>query len=56
MKRTTQILKASDLKGLSKSSKEKIHQIAEDIKGKELFTTKIEMAKQNLSKVRSLPI
>jgi hypothetical protein len=51
-----QILKATKVLPMSKSTKEKIASIAKDIKGKELFPEKVDLAKKTLSKLKSLPI
>lgn len=51
-----QILKATKVLSMSKSTKERIAVIAKDIKGKELFPEKIALAKKTLGNVKSLPI
>lgn len=56
MERKKQILKATKVLSMSKTAKERISSIAKDIKGKELFPEKIELAKRTLSKIKSLPI
>jgi hypothetical protein len=40
----------------SEVAKEKMTTVANNLKGKELFTDKIELAKRNLSDLKSLPI
>jgi hypothetical protein len=56
MERKKQILKAKKVLSMSKSTKERISTIAKDIKGKELFPEKVDLAKRTLSKLKSLPI
>lgn len=56
MERKKHILKASKVLSMSKTTKDRISSIAKDIKGKELFPEKIELAKKTLSKIKSLPI
>ena len=56
MERKKQILKAKEIISMSKSTKERISTIAKDIKGKELFPEKLDLAKRTLSKLKSLPI
>ncbi|WP_158655296.1 hypothetical protein [Flavivirga eckloniae] len=56
MERQKPILKASKVLSMSKTTKERISSIAKDIKGKELFPEKIELAKKTLSQIKSLPI
>ncbi len=56
MERKKQILKATKVLSMSKTTKERISSIAKDIKGKELFPEKIELAKKTLSSIKSLPI
>lgn len=56
MERKKQILKATKVLSMSKTTKERISSIAKDIKGKELFPEKIDLAKRTLSKIKSLPI
>jgi hypothetical protein len=53
-KKTT--LKASRVIPMSAKTKEKIATVAASLKGKELFTDKIELAKKTLSELKSLPI
>lgn len=53
-KKTT--LKASKVISMSAKTKEKIATVATTLKGKELFTDKIELAKKTLSELKSLPI
>ncbi|MFT5823989.1 MAG: hypothetical protein ACI8ZM_005255 [Crocinitomix sp.] len=56
MEQKKQILKASKVLAMSKSTKEKIARVAKDIQGKELFPEKINLAKKTLSKIKSLPV
>lgn len=56
MEQKKQILKATKVISMSKSTKEKISVIAKDIKGKELFSEKVELAKKTLGNLKSLPI
>lgn len=56
MERKKQILKATKVLSMSKTTKERISRIANDIKGKELFPEKVDLAKRTLSKLKSLPI
>jgi hypothetical protein len=49
-------LKASRVIPMSSKTKEKIATVAASLKGKELFTYKIELAKKTLSELKSLPI
>jgi len=56
MEQKKQILKANKVISMSKSTKDKISIIAKDIKGKEFFLEKIELAKRTLSNLKSLPI
>lgn len=56
MEQKKQILKASKIISMSRSTKERISAVAKDIKGKELFSEKIELAKKTLSGLKSLPI
>lgn len=56
MERNKQILKAKKVLSMSKATKERITSIAKDIKGKELFPEKVDLAKRTLSKLKSLPI
>lgn len=49
-------LKASKVIVASTRTREKIVSVAEKIKGKELFSDKIELAKKTLSDLKSLPI
>lgn len=51
-----QILKATKVLSMSKATKERISSIAKELKGKELFPEKIELAKKTLSKIKTLPI
>lgn len=41
---------------MSKSTKETISKVANEINGKNLFTEKIELAKKSLQNLKSLPI
>lgn len=56
MERKNKILKAKKVISMSKKTKEKIAIVAKDIKGKEMFPEKLELAKKTLSKIKSLPI
>ncbi|MDO5969700.1 hypothetical protein Q4Q35_07760 [Flavivirga aquimarina] len=56
MEQKKHILKATRVLSMSKTTKERISSIAKDIKGKELFPEKIELAKKTLSKIKTLPI
>ncbi|MBC3759059.1 MULTISPECIES: hypothetical protein [Hyunsoonleella] len=56
MERKKQILKAKKVLSMSKSTKKRISVIAKDIKGKELFPEKVDLAKKSLSNLKSLPI
>ena len=56
MERRKQILKATKVLSMSKTTKERISIIAKNIKGKELFPEKVDLAKRTLSKLKSLPI
>jgi len=48
--RMTKVISMSD------TTKEKIKNVADTLKGKELFIDKIELAKRTLSDLKSLPI
>jgi len=50
MKTKVTVIKASD------SAKRKFRQVAEELKGQELFKSKIESARRALKDVKSLPI
>ena len=56
MERKKQILKATKILSMSQTTKNRISNIAKDIKGKELFPEKVNLAKKTLSKLKSLPI
>ncbi|MFH7011956.1 hypothetical protein ACHRV5_08770 [Flavobacterium sp. FlaQc-52] len=56
MKTIKTTLKASKVIVASAATKEKITETANTLKGKELFTDKIELAKKNLTDLKSLPI
>lgn len=56
MEEKKQILKATKVISMSKSTKERISVVAKDIRGKELFSEKVELAKKTLSNLKSLPI
>lgn len=56
MERKKQILKASKVLSMSQTTKYRITNIAKDIKGKELFPDKVDLAKKTLSNLKSLPI
>lgn len=53
-KKTT--FKDTKVISMSTQTKEKIATVADAIKGKELFTEKIALAKRTLSELKSLPI
>ncbi len=48
--------KTSKVISMSTKTKKKINAIADTLKGKELFTEKIELAKKTLSELKSLPM
>lgn len=56
MKTEKTTLKAFKVIPMSNKTKEKIAKVAVSIKGQELFTDKIELAKKSLSEIKSLPI
>ncbi|MDC8003557.1 hypothetical protein POV27_05810 [Aureisphaera galaxeae] len=56
MKRKKQLLKAKKVLSMSKSTKGRIATVAKEIKGKELFADKVDLAKKSLSNLKSLPI
>jgi hypothetical protein len=56
MKTISTTLKASKVIATSAVNKEKIASVANQLKGKELFSDKIELAKRTLSELKSLPI
>lgn len=56
MGRKKQILKATKVLPMSKATKSKISGIAKNIKGKELFPEKVDLAKRTLGRLKSLPI
>lgn len=56
MEQNKQLLKANKETSMSKLTEERISVVADDIKGRELFTKKIELAKKTLSNLKSLPI
>ena len=56
MERKKQLLKAKKVLSMSKATKERLSTVAKDIKGKELFPEKVDLAKKTLSKIKSLPI
>jgi uncharacterized protein YnzC (UPF0291/DUF896 family) len=56
MERKKQLLKATKVLSMSKTTKERISDIAKDIKGKELFPEKVALAKRTLSKLKFLPV
>lgn len=56
MKTIKTTLKASKVIVTSTIIKERIATVANNLKGKELFTDKIELAKKSLSDLKSLPI
>ncbi len=49
-------LKSAKVISMSAKTKEKIGIVANNIRGKELFSDKIELAKRTLSDLKSLPI
>jgi len=56
MGRNKQILKATKVLSMSKTTKDRILSIAKDIKGKELFPEKVGLAKKTLSKLKGTSI
>lgn len=56
MKTEKTTVTASKVISMSDKTIEKINTVAASIKGKELFTDKIELAKKTLSELKSLPI
>ncbi|MDN3676294.1 hypothetical protein QWY90_03100 [Flavobacterium paronense] len=56
MKTEKTTLKASKVITVSAKTKGKIATVAATIKGKELFTDKVALAKKTLSELKSLPI
>lgn len=56
MKTEKTTLKAAKVISMSPKTKEKIAIVAATIKGKELFTDKVESARKTLSELKSLPI
>ncbi|GAB5399810.1 MAG: hypothetical protein Aureis2KO_13950 [Aureisphaera sp.] len=56
MKRKKQLLKAKKVISMSNATKERISAVAKDIKGKELFPEKVDLAKKSLRHLKSLPI
>ena len=56
METTKTTVKASKVISMSAKTKEKIATVAASLKGKELFTDKIELAKKTLGELKSLPI
>ena len=56
LKTTKTTVKASKVISMSAKTKEKIATVAASLKGIELFTPKIELAKKTLSELKSLPI
>ena len=56
MKQKNPILKANKTLSMSSKTKEKISVIANNIKGKEFFPEKIDLAKKTLSNLKTLPI
>ncbi|WP_291131770.1 hypothetical protein [Flavobacterium sp. UBA7682] len=56
MKTNKTTLKPSMVISMSPKTKERINAVANNLKGKELFTDKIELAKKTLSELKSLPI
>jgi hypothetical protein len=56
MESKTQLLKASKIISMSKSTKERLAAVAKTLKDKELFPEKTANAKKTLSSIKSLPI
>ncbi|NOQ73552.1 MAG: hypothetical protein GQ574_16215 [Crocinitomix sp.] len=56
MEQKKQILKATKVLSMSKATKEKLARVAKELKGKELFPEKVDLAKKTLSRIKSLPI
>ena len=56
METTKTTVKASKIISMSVKTKERIATVAASLKGKNLFTDKIELAKKTLSELKSLPI
>lgn len=49
-------VKKANIISMSKATKKKIAEVADEINGKNLFTDKIELAKKTLQNLKSLPI
>jgi hypothetical protein len=56
METTKTTVKASKVISMSAKTKEKIATVAASLKGKDLFTDKIELARKTLGELKSLPI
>lgn len=56
MKTISTTLKASKVIATSAVNEEKIASVANQLKGKELFSAKVALAKRTLSELKSLPI
>ena len=56
MKKVESNPKFSKIIAMSAKTKEKIAAVANNLKGKDLFAEKVELAKKTLSDVKSLPI
>lgn len=56
MEQVKQNFKTKKANSMSKSTKERLARVALELKGKELFPKKVELAKKTLSKIKSLPI
>jgi hypothetical protein len=56
MKTIKNSLKSSEVLPMSESTKARIEEVAKAIKGKDLFKNKVEIARKNLSNVKSLPL
>ena len=48
--------KVTKIISMSTATKKKISKVADEIKGRDLFTDKIELAKKTLQNLKSLPI
>lgn len=56
MKNKKTTIKSPKVISMSARTKERINVVASTLKGKDLFTEKIELAKKTLSELKSLPI
>lgn len=50
------VYKVTKIISMSTETKKKISKVADEIKGRDLFTDKIELAKKTLQNLKSLPI